>query len=567
MDLFILDGIGPFFRNLPPGRINWSKIPFSALEKDGQPDPERFETIQRDFDAFCTRAAAAGYNAVTLDDVAHLVPDSLYPDELNEKIEAYRRQYRHLFSSAQRHGMAIFITTDVMYYHDALKTHPGRNRRLITAFLKDALRRLFNDFPEVAGVILRIGESDGQDVQGDFVSRLAIHTPRQANRFIRELLPVFEEADRLMIFRTWTIGGYPIGDLAWNRNTFGKTFGGITSPHLIISMKHGESDFFRFLPLNKLFFASNHRKIIELQARREYEGFGEYPSFIGWDYEKYARQLKQAPNMAGIQVWCQTGGWSAFRNLTWVENSSVWNEINAAVIPGIFRHGWTTEKAVRRWARSGLKRGHWLQLLQLLRLSDEVIKELLYLEEFSRRKIFFRRLRVPPLLWVLWDRIFINNLVRLLLRFYVRNREEAVIEGDAALKKIRLMRRLARRLGLPQDDFDFQYDTFRLLAAARKYFFRPVDDTLIREIEKLKDGYTARHDPAYEIDFDSGTARFHPGRLEFLAALFFRHRRGYRLFDRFLTLHGLKLLYPWIRRRHVPAFARKQAMGIDSIFR
>jgi hypothetical protein len=55
--------------------------------------------------------------------------------------------------------------------------------------------------------------------------------------------------------------------------------------------------------------------------------------------------------------------------------------------------------------------------------------------------------------------------------------------------------------------------------------------------------------------------------LRFFTALFFRHRRGYRLFDHFLTLHGLKLIYPLIRKRHVPSFARKQAMGIDAVFK
>jgi hypothetical protein len=567
MELFLIDGISPFFRNLPPGRINWSKIPFAALEKDGQPDPERFQQIQKDFAAFAERAVRTGYNAVTLDDAAHLITCSAYPPELQKKIGIYRTEYRQLFASARQAGLKIFITTDVMFYHESLKALLGKSRPRITRFLKEAFQQLFREFPEIAGIILRIGESDGQDVDGDFISRLTLKTPQQVNRFIKALLPVFEQSDRLMIFRTWTVGTWPIGDLIWNRNTFSRTFNGIDNDHLILSMKYGETDFFRFLPLNKLFFYSPHRKIVELQARREYEGFGEYPSFIGWDCEKLARQLLQAQNMAGIQVWCQSGGWSAFRNLTWVENSSVWNEINVETTLTIFKNGWTTEKAVRRWAKQHLKKGHWLQLLQLLRFSDEVIKELLYLEEFSRSKIFFRRLRVPPLLWVLWDRIFINNLVRLMLRLHVRHREEAVIEGRAALKKIKLMRRLAKQLGLPTDGLDFQYDTFRFLAAAREYCFRPVTDELIQRIRAMEKEYIAAYPVPYEIQFDPSHGNLKKMHLRFFTALFFRHRRGYRLFDHFLTLHGLKLIYPLIRKRHVPSFARKQAMGIDAVFK
>jgi len=567
MELFLIDGIGPFFRNMPPGRINWSKIPFAALEKNGQPDPERFRQIQTDFETFVRRAAQTGYNAVTLDDVAHLVTCTAYPEELQRKIEFYRAEYRKLFATAQAAGMKLFITTDVMFYHESLSTLLGKDHSQITRFLKEAFEQLFRDFPEIAGVILRIGESDALDVEDDFLSKLVLKTPLQTNRFIKALLPVFEQADRLMIFRTWTVGIWPIGDLIWNRDTFRRTFNGIDSDHLIISMKYGESDFFRFLPLNKMFFYSRHRKIIELQARREYEGFGEYPSFVGWDSEKLARQLLQAQNMAGIQVWCQSGGWSSFRNLTWVENSSVWNEINTDVILNIFKNGWTTEKAVEHWAGQHLQKSDWLHLLQLLRLSDEVIKELLYLEEFSRSKIFFRRLRVPPLIWALWDRIFINNIVRLMLRMHVRHREEAVVEGYAALEKIKLMRQLAEEIGLPTGGINFQYKTFQFLAVAREYCFRTVTPELILRIERMKEEYEETTRVPYDIQFNAAPGNLKKMHLRFFTALFFRHQRGYRLFDRFLTLHGLKLIYPLIRKRHIPAFAQKQAMGIDVVFK
>lgn len=567
MKLFLIDGISPFFRDLPEGRINWSKIPFQALEKDGRPDPERFRNIQEDFKTFAEKAAQTGYNAITLDDVAHLITCSAYPSELQEKIEFYREQYRQLFHTAREVGLKIFITTDVMFYHDSLKDLLGRNPRRITDFLKEAFRQLFRDFPEIAGIILRIGESDAQDVEGDFISRMTLKTPAQTRRFIKELLPVFEQTDRLMIFRTWTVGTWPIGDLIWNRDTFRRTFNGIESRNFIISMKYGESDFFRFLPLNKLFFSSDHQKIVEVQARREYEGFGEYPSFFGWDAEKYCRQLRQARNMVGLQVWCQSGGWSTYRKLTWLENSSVWNEINTEVILKIFKNGWTTEKAIRQWGKINLGKGKWVHLLLLLRLSDEVIKELLYLDEFARRKIFFRRLRVPPLLWVLWDRVFINNIVRIALRSHIRHREEAIIEGQAALKKIKLMRRLANQLKLPTEGIDFQYDTFSILASAREYFFRHVTDRKIVELELEIETYQKKYQTPYDVQFNPALSGIGKTQLRFCMGLFFRHRRGYRLFDRILTLHGLKLVYPLIRKRRVPAFAQKQAMGIDAVFK
>lgn len=37
MELFIIDGIAPFFRGCDQDVINWSKAPFAHLELDGRP--------------------------------------------------------------------------------------------------------------------------------------------------------------------------------------------------------------------------------------------------------------------------------------------------------------------------------------------------------------------------------------------------------------------------------------------------------------------------------------------------------------------------------------------------
>ncbi len=44
MSLLLIDGIGPFFRDDRRTRINWSKIPFDALECDSA---DRLEIRQR----------------------------------------------------------------------------------------------------------------------------------------------------------------------------------------------------------------------------------------------------------------------------------------------------------------------------------------------------------------------------------------------------------------------------------------------------------------------------------------------------------------------------------------
>ena len=49
-----------------------------------------------------------------------------------------------------------------------------------------------------------------------------------------------------------------------------------------------------------------------------------------------------------------------------------------------------------------------------------------------------------------------------------------------------------------------------------------------------------------------------------------RRKRGYRVIDRLLTLHGLSLIYRVIAKRRphwIPTFAKESAMGVDTVFR
>ncbi len=569
--LFLLDAIGPFFRACRSRRINWSKIPFRAIEEDGRIAPARAQQIRDDFRRLADAAARIGFSALTLDDLAHLYDDLEFPAPLRARIGDYRALYRELFDIAAARDLRVFLTTDVMYYNDLLRRRLRGNIGRIADYLAAACDRLFAEFPNLAGVISRIGESDGQDVEGDFLSELTIRTPRQARRLLRRWLPVFERHDRALIFRTWSVGAYPIGDLMWNRNTFRRTFDGIESPALIISLKHGESDFFRFLPLNKQFFRTGHRKIIELQARREYEGFGEYPAFIGWDCENVALQLRDRPDVVvGASLWCQTGGWGPFRRLTLLDDNAIWSELNLHVALRILREGMTAEEAIADFARTRLPGADVTRLTRFLRLCEEVIRELLYMHEFSRRKLFFRRLRIPPLLWVYWDHIIINHSMRKILRCFVADGEAAIRQGRAALEKIREMIEMAPSLGLPEGDLQFQYDTFEILAVAREYYFRPYNEEIRARLLAMVRQYRRRYPVRYQIVLDFRQTRLSRELLQRTMALFVRDQRGYRLFDRIVTIRFLSWLYPLLRRfsrDRMPELAERSAMGIETLFR
>jgi hypothetical protein len=569
--LALIDAIGPFFRGYDKRRINWSKIPFTHLATSGPERETQWQTIRRDLATFADKVSALGFNAVSLDDVAHLADHPWYEPEVREAISVFRAEFRPLLADLRARGLQIFVTADFLTTSAAVDARLRDDPRRATDWFREIAASFLDDFPEVEGVILRIGESDGLDVKDPLRSRLWLRNAVQVNRMLRSLLPIFEQRGRRLIFRTWTAGAYLIGDLIWHRGRLAQALRGIDSPAFVLSMKYGESDFFRYLPLNRHFFRIDLPKIIELQARREYEGAGEYPSFIGWDCEQYARELEAAPNVIGLSVWCQTGGWHAFRRLAFLDPAAVWIELNVTAALRVFRDRHTVEQVVGEFF--GEERA--AAALELLRRSDTVIRELLYIEEFARQKLFFRRVRIPPLLHVYWDSLFINEPVRTVIAHFVHDPESALRAGEAAFANFDRMLELIREMGRSEEDILFMRDTFELILMARRYYLMGPNPELTAQIEAAKKAYKQRwprsHRQRYRIRTSFEAGRFTRETLSWLFRLLIRHQRGYRtVLDRLFTLTTLSWVYRLFRVRRqqaIPKFMRKTAMGVDSLFR
>ncbi len=571
MELALIDAIGPFFRGVDKRRINWSKIHFTRLAVDGPGCEAQWQRIREDMATFAQKVSAMGYNAVTLDDVMHLSDHTWFEAPIRERAAFLRGRFREIFAILREHGLAIYITTDFLTTSTEVDARLGNNLHAATSWFGEVIGGFLDDFPEVAGIILRIGESDGTDVHDALRSRLFLRTAREVNQMLRDLLPIFEKREHRLIFRTWTVGAYLVGDLIWHRGRLSEALDGIDSPAFVLSMKHGESDFFRFLPLNRHFFRNRLPKIIELQARREYEGAGEFPSFIGWDCEQYARELASAPNVIGFSVWCQTGGWHAFRRLAFLDSASVWIELNACAAIRIIKDGQSVEQAVT--AFFGPERT--AAALELLQRCDSTIRNLLYIPEFAGQKLFFRRVRIPPLLHVYWDSIFVNDPVRKVIAHFVHDPEAAVRDGEAAFANFDRMHELAGILKTGGDDLLFMRDTFAILLLVRRYYLLPHDPELEAEIKAAKKAYKKRWPRTkrqrYRIRISFGPSRLGRRTMKWLALLLIRRQRGYRqVLDRLFTLTTLSWIYRFFHVRHrraMPKFLRKSAMGVDAVLR
>jgi hypothetical protein len=571
VNLALIDGTGPFFRGLDQRRINWSKIPFAHLATTGAQRQTQWTAIRMDFETLVRRTRDLGYNAITLDDLSHLADHAWFEAEIRERNSVLREEYRALMAIAGRHGMRVYITADYLTTSPAVDARLRGSADSSRAWFRDLIEGFFAEFPEVNGLILRIGESDGVDVQDLLRSRLAVRTARDVRRLLGAILPAFERAGRHLIFRTWTVGAHLIGDLIWHRGRLAQALAGVRSPALLISMKHGESDFFRYLPLNRHFFRLELPTIIEFQARREYEGAGEYPSFVGWEVEEFARELQGARNLAGFSVWCQTGGWHGFRRLAFLQPEGLWIELNVAVIARIMQNGESVESVIASLvgeSRAG-------DAIELLRHADTVVRRILYIEEFAQQKLFFRRVRIPPLLHVYWDCIFFNDALRKLLCHLVHDHQNALRTGEAAFQAFPRMRELAQVLEWPVDDVEFMHDTFQLLLLARRYYFQPANQALEPLILEAKAAYKLRWPrPArqrYRLRTSFAPLPVKVRTLRWLVRLMIRRQRGYRpVLDHLFTLRVLSWNYRMFRTRYervLPELARKTAMGVDALFR
>ena len=568
--LYIIDITSPFFVHHPEGLINWSKIPYSSLEQYFIYNNQARKDIESNIYTYLEKVKSLGYNAISIDELSRLVVFSFYPRKLIKKMSIYSEYYRYLFSIAKKLGFKIFITTDVMFFNRGLEQYVRNNLSSVIELMKTAIVQLFSEYNDINGIIFRIGESDGVDVEGDFKSRIVLKTPEDANLFIKELLPLFHELRKLFIFRTWTIGAYKIGDLIWNEKTYDRVFKDISGEdqHFIISMKYGNCDFFRFQSLNPLFYRDSIRKIVELQTRREYEGFGEFPSFTGWDYEKYYDQLSEIDSYTGIQVWCQTGGWSRFRNFTFLENTSYWNELNTHVTIKIFRDQMTTKEAIASFCGDS----NIDNMIHFLSLSESVIKNLLYDSEFAQKELFFNRVRIPPLLHISWDNVTVTESMMQLYHVNIKQHSRQVHEGYKRLEDIDTMKELAEQLQIPYN-YNFHYDTFQLFAIARDLLYskKKNHDTLIKHFYDLLDEYEANYPQKYRfyINLSEDVRGFSSFIARIAIRIIVRKKKQYRmidyvLFNRFTS--GIYLLIFFYLRNKLPKFVNKQGMPVRSLF-
>jgi len=263
--------------------------------------------------------------------------------EEREWVDAKAAQIKVMHAKSKAEGIAIYAMSDLVLFPKRLiekykieDTFGDPNNPLTEKFIRAQINEMFDQFPDLEGLVVRIGETYLHDApyhQG------AIENKTSPKKTIIPLMNILREEicvkrDKQLIFRTWN---------SFDRNTGTYTqVSDAIAPHknLIISIKHCEGDFHRARPFSKVIGQGRHKQIIEVQSAREYEGKGAYPNYIAngviEGFEEHARVpeeeinsirefVEKKPDLyGGIWTWSRGGGWEGpyIKNEMWCDLNS-----------------------------------------------------------------------------------------------------------------------------------------------------------------------------------------------------------------------------------------------------
>ena len=284
-------------------------------------------------------------------------------------VEAKAAHIDELMVDCKKAGLRVYAMSDLVLFPKRLvekfnlaKTMGDPANPQTDKFLRLLVAQVFDRFPNLDGLVVRIGETYLQDApyhQG------AIQNKTDAQKTIIPLVQLLRDEicvkrHKQLIFRTWY-------SFDTNMVTYQSVSDAVEpDPNLIFSVKHCEGDFHRGNPFSGVIGMGRHRQIIEVQCAREYEGKGAYPNYIahgvidGFEehlistnqtrFKSIGAFARQSPLFAGIWTWSRGGGWDG----PYIKNE-LWCELNAWVMAQWTRDPSQSEESVfNRFAQEKL---------------------------------------------------------------------------------------------------------------------------------------------------------------------------------------------------------------------
>lgn len=256
-------------------------------------------------------------------------------------VEAKRADLQSRFNAAKAAGLEVYAMSDLVLLPKRLvslyglsTTFGNINNADTELWVRRNMRLIFEQFPQMDGIFVRIGETYLHDApyhQGKIDNPWSTTTIIPLMQILRDEVCV--KLGKKIFFRTWN-------SFDTNLSTFLAVSNAVEPhPNLIWSIKHVEGDFHRGNSYSKVMGQGRHPFIVEVQAAREYEGKGAFPNYIARGaiegFEEHAANPSQSlrnlwlnsPLMRGVWTWSRGGGWRG----PYIRNE-LWCDLNAWVM-------------------------------------------------------------------------------------------------------------------------------------------------------------------------------------------------------------------------------------------
>jgi hypothetical protein len=470
-------------------------------------DTAAFEREKRKLADYAGRMGSFGYNAIAIPWFLEYINfdrvgngRQVYGDEdiYRMRHDSLASRFGELMALSADKGLRTYLWTDMVALTPPLKSYlldrfgsMDTEKPEFWEIYGKAAEEAFEKFPLVDGIIIRIGEAGSiyNKPGWDYTSELCVKTEKAVQLMLGAFLEAAEKYNRTIIFRTWSVGVGKIGDMHTNPVTYQRVLGGIESDHLVVSTKYCSGDFYSWLPFNPTLYQGEQRRIVELQAKREYEGFGAIPNFVGPLHQSALQSiLEKNPRLEGVWVWTQYGGPLRAGPLIIYPfyGFNVINDVNVYVASRLMMDPYADLDSITgRWIAATFGTDSLLvnNLVEFLDSSYPVMLRGLYISEFARYDVRALGLEPPPMLWIFeWNILGASSSVFSNIYFITRDHFQQVIDEGfdgvkAAMGLKEMLLGVKERVTLHQEEFDrlvasvdYEIDLFRLLGYYRQFF-------------------------------------------------------------------------------------------------
>lgn len=472
-------------------------------------DEAQFAVVEQQFHDYVQRMIAYGNNGIVIPGFLEFIDfdrvgdgTEIYPadSDYRARSAALREHFGRLFDYADDMGMEVILYTDMLALTPPLQAYleerfgglDTENPELWEVY-RLGLEELFDALPAVDGVMIRIGEAGGiYNLPGwDYGSTLAVRSVDATQAMLQAFLQAAEPRDKSIIFRTWSVGVGEVGDMHTNPQSYATLLDAVDSPNLTVSTKYVQGDYYSFLPFNPTLASGQHRRLVEMQNRLEFEGFMAFPDFIAPLHQTSLQALGAAnPHIDGIWAWNQNGGPQQAGPMSLYPFYGFWQNIDANSYV-TSRAAWEPEADPAELARSWVRRTFGPDpavvepLTELLFLSRPAARKGLYISPFAEQQVRGLGLSLTPQMWIFeWDIVDGSSSVLSSIYLTVKDGvETAIAEGFEAVALVEQMQGLAAsidrtrvsdpaRLDALAASLAYEHDLFETLAWYRSALLR-----------------------------------------------------------------------------------------------